>query len=61
MYRNGPMPEKPPMPLWVKGFIAVVVILMILFVGSMLLGVRHGPGMHSSAPNPAATLVTAPR
>ena len=42
------------MPLWVKGFIAVVVILVLLFIGSMLLGVRHGPGMHSSSPPPLA-------
>jgi hypothetical protein len=44
------------MPLWVKGFIAVVVILVLLFIGSMLLGVRHGPGMHSAKPGPVAGL-----
>ena len=44
------------MPLWVKAFIAVVVIVVLLFVGSMLLGVRHGPGMHSSAPAPTVAL-----
>ena len=53
------MADKPPaMPLWVKGFIAVVVILVLLFLGSMLLGVRHGPGQHSSATSPAAALDT---
>ena len=46
------------MPLWVKGFIAVVVILVLLFIGSMLLGVRHGPGMHSSSPPPMAVDTT---
>ena len=51
------MADKPPaMPLWVKGFIAVIVILVVLFLGSMLLGVRHGPGQHSSAPRPTAAL-----
>lgn len=47
------------MPLWVKGFIAVVVILALLFIGSLLLGVHHGPGMHSSSPPPVATAGTA--
>ena len=46
--------KPPPVPLWVKGFIAVVVILILLFVGSMLLGVQHGPGMHSALPGPRA-------
>ena len=51
------MSDKPPaMPLWVRAFIAVVVILVLLFLGSMLLGVRHGPGQHSSAPSPTAAL-----
>ena len=49
------MSDQPPaMPLWVRAFIAVVVILVLLFIGSMLLGVQHGPGMHSSAPGPMA-------
>jgi hypothetical protein len=56
------MAEKPPpMPAWVKGFVAVVVILILLFVGSLLLGVRHGPGRHSSSPAPTAVAVTASR
>jgi hypothetical protein len=47
------------MPLWVKGFIAVVLVLVLLILGSILLGVRHGPGQHSSAPSPTAALHTA--
>ena len=38
----------PPMPRWVKAFIAAVVILVLLFLGSMLFGVRHGPGRHAA-------------
>ena len=55
LYRKAMAEKPPPMPAWVKGFIAIVVILILLFVGSMLLGVRHGPGMHSSSPAPPAT------
>ena len=61
LYHNFMGEKPPPMPAWVKGFIAVIVILILLFVGSLLLGVRHGPGMHSSSPAPAATAVTASR
>jgi hypothetical protein len=53
------MRDKPPaMPLWVKGFIAVLVILVLLVLSSMLLGVRHGPGQHSSAQSPRAAIDT---
>ena len=49
------------MPMWVKGFIAVVVLLVLLFVGSLLLGVHHGPGMHSSSAPPTAVGTTPSR
>ena len=42
--RGGP----PPMPRWVKAFIAAVVLLVLLFLISMLFGVRHGPGRHTA-------------
>ena len=40
--------DRPPMPRWVKAFIAAVVLLVLLFLVSMLLGVRHGPGRHAA-------------
>ena len=44
----------PPMPRWVKAFIAAVVILVALFLVSMLLGVEHGPGRHATGHSVAA-------
>ena len=38
---------KPGMPRWVKVFGIIVVFLVLLFVISLLAGVRHGPGMHT--------------
>jgi hypothetical protein len=35
------------MPRWVKVFGIIVIVLVLLFVISMLAGVRHGPGMHT--------------
>ena len=35
------------MPRWVKVFGIIAVILVLLFVISMLAGVRHGPGLHT--------------
>lgn len=44
--------SKPPrMPRWVKWPAIVLGILVIVLVGSRLLGVQHGPGMH----NPSQT------
>lgn len=47
--RELPVQERPGVPRWVKVFaligLAVVVILVVL----MLLGIEHGPGLHSSA------------
>jgi len=38
---------RPGMPRWVKVFGIIVIVLVLLFVISMLAGVRHGPGMHT--------------
>ena len=46
-----PPPGPPPMPRWVKAFIVAVAILVVLFLGSMLFGVRHGPGRHAAVGN----------
>ena len=46
----APAHRNPPtMPRWVKAFIVAVVLLVLLFVGSMLLGVRHGPARHGAS------------
>ena len=60
MIRNNQSPEvkimtdeqsqsstPPRMPAWVKWSIAIVAVLIVVLVVSALLGVRHGPGMHS--------------
>ena len=49
----------PPMPRWVKAFIAAVVILVLLFVASLLLGVEHGPGRHASGGSVAGLVAQA--
>ena len=47
-------------PGWVKVFAAIIVLLAILLVASLLVGVRHGPGMHAPSgdtrADPAAVL-----
>jgi hypothetical protein len=35
------------MPPWVKVFLIVGLVLLLIFVISLVLGVKHGPGMHS--------------
>ena len=49
----------PPMPRWVKAFIAAVVILVALFLVSMLLGVEHGPGRHATGGGSVAAMAPA--
>jgi hypothetical protein len=40
--------DSPPgMPRWVKWSLVVVAVLIVAVVVSVLVGVRHGPGMHS--------------
>lgn len=47
------------MPRWVKVFIAVGMALMVLLVVGMLLtGGRHGPGRHLSLPPQGGTATT---
>ena len=47
------------MPRWVKPFIAAVVILVVLFLVSMLLGVEHGPGRHATSGGSVAAVAPA--
>jgi hypothetical protein len=46
----GPTAAPPGMPLWVKIFGAVLII-MVLIVGIVLAGVEHGPGLHNPSGN----------
>ena len=34
-------------PRWVKVFGIIAIVLVLLFVISLLVGVRHGPGLHT--------------
>jgi hypothetical protein len=34
-------------PRWMKAFGIIALVLVVLFVISLLAGVRHGPGMHT--------------
>ncbi len=34
-------------PRWVKAFGIIALVLVVLFVISLLAGVRHGPGLHA--------------
>ena len=47
------------MPRWVKAFIAAVVILVVLFLISMLLGAEHGPSRHAIGGISVADMVPA--
>ena len=41
-------PESAPgTPRWVKVFGIIALVLVLLFVISLLVGVRHGPGLHT--------------
>lgn len=39
--------SQPGMPRWVKSFIAVIVVLVLAFLGVRLIGGDHGPGRHA--------------
>ena len=43
--RPGPAPTG--MPRWVKAFLVIAILLLLAFLGSLLLGVRHGPRLHA--------------
>ena len=45
--RSQDTSARPGMPSWVKVFGIIVIVLVLLFVISLLAGVRHGPGMHT--------------
>ena len=36
-------------PRWVKVFGIIALVLVLLFVISLLAGVRHGPGLHTAS------------
>ena len=43
-----PDPGSPPRtPRWVKVFGIIALVVVLLFVISLLAGVRHGPGLHT--------------
>jgi hypothetical protein len=42
-----PTPGPTGMPRWVKVFIVIAIVLVLAFIVSRLLGVQHGPGLHS--------------
>jgi hypothetical protein len=51
MSRQEPSPQE-GMPRWVKGFLVVGALLLVLIVAALLTG--HGPGRHlGSGPVPA--------
>ncbi|MCU1634663.1 MAG: hypothetical protein JWM61_3315 [Micrococcaceae bacterium] len=45
---------RPPMPRWVKIFLAVVLVIVAALLISRALGVQHGPGMHGASASAAA-------
>jgi hypothetical protein len=42
--RPGPGPTG--MPLWVKVFLIIAIVLVVAFIVSRLFGVQHGPSQH---------------
>lgn len=49
---------RPPMPRWVKIFLAVVLIIAAALLISRALGVQHGPGMHGASAGTAVVSAT---
>lgn len=47
--RKAPTPERPGVPRWVKVFGLIALAIAIILAVLMLLGVEHGPGLHSRA------------
>ena len=50
----GDRGSPPGMPRWVKWSIVVVTVMIVAFVVSASLGVRHGPGMHTPGETPTS-------
>jgi hypothetical protein len=44
-----PVPERPGVPRWVKVFGLIALAIAVILAVLMLLGVEHGPGLHSRA------------
>lgn len=38
-----------PMPVWVKWFLLVAALVVLVLLVAKLTGVEHGPGLHSAA------------
>jgi hypothetical protein len=52
VYRSSVDPREPTarppgMPRWVKALLVLAALLLLALVVGALLGVEHGPGMHS--------------
>jgi hypothetical protein len=45
-------------PTWVKVFALIAITVLVVFVISLLAGVRHGPGLHVMPSGAARTLWT---
>lgn len=50
----GPMTERrshrgepSQTPVWVKVFVVVAVVIAVAFAATLILGLQHGPGMHT--------------
>jgi hypothetical protein len=43
-------------PTWVKVFALIAIVVLVVFVISLLAGVRHGPGLHAMPSGAARTL-----
>lgn len=56
----SPPPERPGVPRWVKVFGLIALAIAIILAVLMLLGVEHGPGLHSLAEFPANPVQTGP-
>jgi len=44
---RGSSSTPPRTPRWVKVFGIIALVVVVLFAISLLLGVQHGPGMHT--------------
>ena len=50
------MSDQPPRtPQWVKWPAIVLGVLALVFLGSRLLGIEHGPGLHAPDPAPSSS------
>ena len=45
--KGGDTGVRPGTPRWVKMFGIIALVVVLLFVISLLAGVRHGPGLHT--------------